>query len=104
MPDMLQLGIHGSRDGKRWGSYTRPLSCEDLREGFHTYSLEWTESELIWYFDGREVRRETHTHANSPSYVYLSTAIMNGADFDILNRDADGTSMDVEYVRVYQRK
>lgn len=52
MPDMLQLGIHGSRDGKRWGSYTRPLSCEDLREGFHTYSLEWTESELIWYFDG----------------------------------------------------
>lgn len=104
MPDMLQLGIHGSNDGVRWSSYQRPEVCEDLRDGFHTYALEWTESELIWYFDGREVRRESHTHATNPMQVYLSTAIMNDADVSVLEKDADGTSMDVEYVRVYQRK
>lgn len=75
----------------------------NLSEEFHTYALEWTEDEFIWYFDGKEIRRDKNIIAKVPARVYLSSSIITWGGGPITD-SIDVTSMDVDYVRVYQRK
>ena len=74
----------------------------DLSEDFHIYALEWTEEELIYYFDGKEISRKRNIDAHSPLYPIFSTAVINWAGN--IPDSADGCSMDVEWVRIYERK
>jgi beta-glucanase (GH16 family) len=69
---------------------------------FHTYGLEWTERELIFYFDGKELRRSKNEFCLSPAPVWLSLAIIPWAGR--ITDAIDGTRMEVDYVRIYQRK
>lgn len=100
------------RDGETWRavpgasreSITKPLddSVPDLANSFHIYGLEWTENELVYYFDGEEIRRQEHTICRGPAPVWLSLAILNWAG--PVTDQIDGKSMDVDYVRVWQRE
>ena len=72
----------------------------NLGESFHVYSLLWTEKELIYYFDGQEIRRTENDICHGPAPVWLSLAIIQWAG--TVTDAIDGTSMDVDYVRVYQ--
>ena len=74
----------------------------DLGSSFHVYGLEWNEKELIYYFDGQEIRRIENSICHSEAPVWLSLAIIRwaGAVTDAI----DGTSMDVDWVRVWQQK
>ena len=69
---------------------------------YHTYGLEWSEDELVFYFDCKEFRREKNTFCWSPSPIWLSLAIIPGAGN--VTDTIDGTQMEVDYVRVYQKK
>ncbi len=92
-------------DGQKWIE----MAAFDIHEGqynfardFQTYGLEWTPTELIFYFNGKEIRREKNEFSHSPSPVWLSLAIIpwGGKITDAI----DGTQMEVDYVRVYQRR
>ncbi len=74
----------------------------NLGETFHVYSLLWTEKELVHYFDGKPIYRTKNDICHKPAPVWLSLAIMNwaGPVTDAL----DGKSMDVDYLRVWQRE
>lgn len=74
----------------------------DFARDFHTYGLEWTEKELIFYFNGKELRREKNTICHQPAPVWLSLAIIPWAGK--VTDAIDGTFMEVDYVRIYQRK
>jgi beta-glucanase (GH16 family) len=74
----------------------------NLGKTFHVYGLEWTETDLIYYFDGQEIRRQPHTICHRPAPVWLSLAITRWAG--TVTDDIDGKSMDVDYVRVYRKK
>jgi len=69
---------------------------------FHTYGLEWSKDSLIFSFDGKVLRRMKNDFCHSPAPVYLSEAIIPwaGAITDAI----DGTSMVVDWVKVYQLK
>jgi beta-glucanase (GH16 family) len=73
-----------------------------LSKEFHVYALEWNEKELIFFFDGQEIRRQPHDICHGPAPVWLSLAIMRwaGPVTDAIH----GASMDVDYVRVWQRE
>ncbi len=73
-----------------------------LGKRFHTFGLLWTEQELVWYFEGEEIRREPNPFAHAEAAVYLSSAVMQWAG--PVTGAIDGTSMDVEYVRIWQRQ
>ena len=72
----------------------------NLGSAFHTYGLEWTKDSLIYSFDGKVMRRLKNEICHSPAPIYLSEAILTwaGAVTDAI----DGTSMDVDWVKVYQ--
>jgi len=92
-------------DGSKWvemASFDVKQGSYNFAKDFQTYGLEWTEKELVFYFNGKELRREKNTICNHPAPIWLSLAIIPwaGQVTDSIN----GTFMEVDYVRVYQRK
>ena len=92
-------------DGSKWVV----MSSFDVKEGnhnfardFQTFGLLWTENQLVFYFNGKEIRREKNTFCHRPSPVWLSLAIIPWAGR--VTDAIDGTSMEVDYVRIYQMK
>jgi beta-glucanase (GH16 family) len=73
----------------------------NLARDFHTYALEWTETELVFYFNGKVIRREKNTGSHREAPVWLSLAIIPWAGR--ITDSIDGTFMEVDYVRVYER-
>lgn len=71
-------------------------------EEFHIFGLQWNETELIFYFDGKEIRREKNEFCYSESPIWLSLALVKWAG--PVTDAVDGTSMKVDYVRYYQKK
>ncbi len=82
---------------------------QNLNEDFHIYALEWTDKELVWYFDDHEFQRirfdEIEAEFNpftGPFYIILNLAV--GGDF-LPNPDETTEfpqALVVDYVRVYQ--
>ncbi len=101
-PDSVNMNIH-NWSGTHW-SKSRKWTAEghNLSQEFHVYGLEWSETELVWFFDGQEIRREGHTICRGPAPVFLSSAIIKWAG--PVTDQIDGTAMEVDYVRVYQRQ
>jgi beta-glucanase (GH16 family) len=102
MMDNYRVEYH---DGAKWVE----LAKFDILDGqynfardFHTYGLEWTEKELVFYFNGRELRREKNAFCHSPAPVWLSLAIIGWAGK--VTDAIDGTFMEVDYVRIYRTK
>ena len=102
MMDDYRVEYH---DGQKWVS----MAAFDIKEGaynfardFHIYGLDWTPEELVFYFNGREIRRAKNEFAHSPSPVWLSLAIIRWAGN--ITDAIDGTQMEVDYVRVYKRR
>ncbi len=74
----------------------------DFSEEFHTYGLEWNEDELVFYFDGKELRRVKNEFCHSEAPIWLSLALIKW--HGTLKDDLDGKSMKVDYVKYYQPK
>ena len=76
----------------------------DFTTGYHTYALQWTPEEMVWYIDGIE-RYATRQHVpQEPMYVLLNLAV--GGDWP---GNPDDTTpfpsyMDTDYIRVYAKK
>ena len=101
-PDSINMNIH-NWSGKHWSkSKEKKVEGANLADEFHTYGLEWNKVELIWFFDGKEIRREKNTLCHKAAPVWLSLAIIKWAGS--VTDAIDGTSMDVDYVRIYQKE
>lgn len=100
-PNIVNTNIH-NWSGEHWfKSRQSKANGLNLSDEFHIYGFQWSEKELVWYFDGHEIRREANTIAHRPAPVWLSSAIMKWAG-EVTDK-IDGTAMEVDYVRVYQR-
>ncbi|MBD0777833.1 glycoside hydrolase family 16 protein [Maribacter sp. ANRC-HE7] len=73
----------------------------DFSKDFHVFGLEWTELELIFYVDGKEIRRERNDFCQSPVPILLSLAIISWSG-EVTDK-IDGTYMEIDYVKVYER-
>ena len=97
-PNTINLSLHQAGHGSLSKAWRAP---EDLSRGFHIYGALWTEQEIVFYWDGREIDRKPNTKAVLESPVIFSTAVFPWAG-PITDR-LDGTSMDVDWVRVWRR-
>lgn len=79
-------------------------STENYARDFHIFACEWTPEEIIFYVDGKEVKRDSIKNTameDTASVVRFSTAVaMNFAGK--VTDECDGKAMIVDYVRVYQ--
>ena len=75
---------------------------KDFASEFHTYGLEWNKEEMVFYFDGKEIRRVKNEFCFRETPIWLSLALVQW--YGKLTDAADGKSMKVDYVRYYQKK
>ena len=101
-PNTINMTLHTAAGEKGEAvSYGKAYrSNEDLSNDFHSYGVDWNEEYIAFYFDGTEINRVPTYTAHQPSSPWFSTAILNWAGR--VDDSADGTSMDVDYVRLYQ--
>ena len=87
------------------------LSAVDRR--FHTFSIEWTPTKIEWFVDGKKYHKMVDDGTgndgwpfnNNPFYIILSLAVGgNWAGSQGIDNSIWPQHMEVDYVRVYQRK
>ena len=108
MRDMVGTNLHF--DG--YGEHQQSQRLGRFRvkapyDTFHTYGVEWNETEYIFYIDGRETRRTSFGGVcQEPLWLILSVEQEYGGwAGDIRNNRPDEmTDFVVDYVRVYQYK
>lgn len=109
-PNKISNNIHNHSDtrvvnGKRThptASRTFTIRDKDLTREFQVHGLEWNESELVFYLNGKELRRVKNEYCLSPSSVWLSLAVIPWAGH--ITDAIDRTAMEVDYVRIYRKK
>lgn len=105
-PKALFTNVHyTSADGQRGQSGWWYSTSIDLTADFHTYALEWTPEELIWYMDGVVLRRHANvaTLPGEPMYLLLDLSIGGWwADVGSPNSTSFPQYFEVDYVRVWQ--
>ncbi len=109
-PNSVNTNIHNWSDVTEVnGKKTHPSASKgfhienfDLAKDYHTYGLDWSREELVFYFDGKEIRREKNLFCYSPAPVWLSLAIIPWAGK--ITDAIDKTQMEVDYVRIYKKK
>lgn len=83
-----------------WPYYVTP----DMSQGFHNYAIEWTPTDLTWYFDGNvSCHFQTKADQNKPSYILLNLAI-GSASWWTETPDASTPfpqTFQIDYVRAY---
>ena len=100
-PDHLETYLCNLDVGKREILSQRWKAPVNLSDDYHVYALLWTDKELIWYFDGKEIRRAASAICQREVRVRFSTAVTphGGPESDAI----DGTGMNVDYVRVFKK-
>ena len=97
-PNVINTNYHHNRV-QHSQQYTAPW---DLSQDFHVYAVAWSETELVYYFDGKQIAWKRNIAANDPLYPIFSTAVLNWAGK--ITDAADGCAMEVEWVRVFRKR
>lgn len=99
--DKVQHTLHWDGYGKEHKSKHVEKVVPGLGAGFHTFGVEWTPTEYIFYTDGVETGRMTEAVSQRSEYLILSVEVGNWADDIAAAKLPD--AMVVDYVRVWQR-
>ena len=72
-------------------------------EGFHVFAVSWDQQEIIWYVDGRELRRQsTPPDMNKPMYMLANVAIGGAWPGDPDASNKWPARMSIDYIRAYR--
>ncbi len=98
--EKINVAIHWDGYGKEHKSWAQKPAAKGLQEGFHTFGLNWTPTDYIFYYDGKEVARTAAGGVcEAPLYVKVTTEIGEWAG-DIKKAKLPDY-FTVDYVRVY---
>lgn len=99
--DLAQHTIHWDGYGKEHKSKHVEKKIDGLGQGFHTYGVLWTADEYIFYTDDQETGRIREGVSRHPEFLLLSLEVGKWAKDIAAAMLPD--SMDVDYVRVWQK-
>ena len=87
-----------------WGAKKTANAVEtvDLSRNFHTFGMKWTETDITWFLDGREIARiPTPSDMHKPMYIIMNLAV--GGSW--AQAPDQGTrfpaEFEIDYVRAY---
>tara|TARA_X000000950_G_scaffold12141_1_gene13127 strand:+ start:1265 stop:2113 length:849 start_codon:yes stop_codon:yes gene_type:complete len=81
--------------------YTRLEVPFNFYEDFHIYGLLWTENELVWFLDGKEVFRRKNDFFKRPLHIIFDAEIMQTWD-GLPNIEDLPSTFEIDYVRVWR--
>jgi len=93
--------LHWNGYGKYHKSVGEKIQIDNIDRGFHTFGLEWTKKEYIFYVDGKETWRTTEALSHIPEYLILSAELSGwGGNF---KKSKFPDSVVFDYVKVYKK-
>lgn len=100
LTEKINHAIHWDGYGQHHKSDARELEHQGLNEGFHTFALQWSAEEYVFYIDGQETwRTKAGGPSQVPSYAKLTEEI--GPWAGKITEAALPDYFLVDYVRVY---
>lgn len=89
------------------------IEIKDVANTWHTYAVNWTEDSITWYYDGEVMTEYKNPHReeanwevwpyDKPFYIIMNVA-MGGTLGGEIPKSTKKCQMEVDYVRVYQKK
>ena len=70
---VAKVYLHPKQGPMQGGPFTVP----NLSKGWHTFTLYWTKSRLIWYYDGRQVMTTSTGIPQQTMYFIADLAVFN---------------------------
>lgn len=102
-PNIINMSGHFGFGKDKTYPTRKILAEDDLSKEFVTIGLEWNENELVWYMNGKEIRRTgNNQYFNKEAVILLSLAALKSNWAGKITDESIGSSMDVDYVRVYK--
>jgi len=100
-PNALHTTVHlWHPDGRHWAE-GRPFVAPGMTDDFHTYGVLVTADDLVFYFDGVELRRiRTPEEAKVPLYLLVDLALGGGWPIE---ETPNPSFLYVDYVRAYSQ-
>lgn len=101
-PKTVHHNIHWDGYGKDHKTTGKTIDYPSIITGFHTFGLEWTPYEYIFYVDGKKTWSTKEAISHKEQYIILSTELtgMGGDPSKGVYPDA----ITIDYVRVYKIK
>jgi len=99
--DLIRHNLHWDGYGEHHKHSGKNARIAGLEKGWHTVGLLWTDTQYVFYVDGKETWRTTDGLSQRDQYIILSLEVGKWA-----GAIADATLPDhlyVDYVRVYQK-
>lgn len=108
--DTMQHALHWDGYGDAHKTTFKKITVSELRQGFHTFTLEWEKDAYIFFVDGQETWRTFDGGVSQvPSYVKITGEISTESwamtDYwaNNINRAVFPDSFLVDYVKVYKK-
>ncbi|MCW3785778.1 glycoside hydrolase family 16 protein [Plebeiibacterium sediminum] len=112
-PDSVFFTVHTEAFNHIQGTEkSKPVFMPEAEDEFFTYGIEWNEKEISFLVDGKEVYKFKNRGTNSAEWPFnkafhllLNVAVGgNWGGVQGVNDDIFPQSMQIDYVRVYQKK
>lgn len=101
-PGLVYHTVHWGGYGQNHRQEGAEIPVAGIETGFHTFGLEWTPDEYIFYVDGKETWRTRTAVSRRAQYLILSTELTGWGGDPVRSQFPDEVVFD--YVRVYKPK
>lgn len=101
-PGIVHHNIHWDGYGDTHKQTGKKYAYPSVGEGYHSFGLEWTKDEYIFYVDGKETWRTSAAVSQRGEYLILSTELTGWGGDPAQGNFPDEVIFD--YVRVFQKK
>ncbi len=99
----IYMSNHWKDNEERRQQVIVPYQGPDFSTKFHTFSLLWSPSELIWFVDGVEQYRTTDGVPATPMFLLVNLAVGGNWPGNPDKTTPFPSSMEVDYLHVYTR-
>ncbi|MFK7995627.1 MAG: family 16 glycosylhydrolase [Granulosicoccus sp.] len=93
-----------------WSKVSTPsfqTFSSDWTQGFHTFGMAWSPTDIIWYVNGIETRRITsdeYTISNQAMYILANIAVGGNWPGAPDSYTVFPATFEIDYIRAYKRK
>lgn len=101
-PGSVFHNLHWNGYGVNHQSTGTEISIPSITSGYHTFGLEWTDKEYVFYVDGVETWRISSALSKRKEYIILSAELTGWGGDPSSGSFPDEVTYD--YVRVYKKK
>ena len=100
--DFISHNLHWAYGPNQKSTGAFLSKVDGIKEGFHTFSLEWTPEKYAFFVDGLKYLELKEAISHVDQYVCLS--VDPASSFEELDMAALPTSYIIDYVRVYKKR